>query len=78
MTLTVTVERIITLPDYGYGKNYITLMRDQAGNLLVYKGLSDIGQQGETVTMKATVKEHNIRDGVQQTVIQRPKVLEVA
>lgn len=78
LTLTVMVERIITLPDYGYGKNYITLMRDQAGNMLVYRGLSDIGQQGETVTMKATVKEHNVRDGVQQTVIQRPKVLEVA
>lgn len=78
LTLTVTVERIIVLPDYGFGVNYINILRDQAGNLLVYKGLSDIGQQGETVTMKATVKEHNIRDGVQQTVIQRPKVLEVA
>ena len=78
MTLTVTVERIITLPDYGFGKSYINLLRDQAGNLLVYKGQSDIGQQDETVTLKATVKEHNVRDGVQQTVIQRPKVLEVA
>lgn len=78
LTLTVTVERIITLPDYGYGKNYINLLRDQAGNMLVYKGLSDIGQQGETVNLKATVKEHSIRDGVHQTVIQRPKVLEVA
>ena len=78
MTLTVTVERIITLPDYGYGKNYITLMRDQAGNLLVYKGLSDIGQKGETVKLKATIKEHQIRDGVSQTIIQRPKVMEVA
>jgi hypothetical protein len=78
LTLTVTVERIITLPDYGFGKSYINLLRDQAGNLLVYKGQSDIGQQDETVTLKATVKEHNVRDGVQQTVIQRPKVLEVA
>lgn len=77
LNLIVTVERIIALPDYGFGVNYITLLRDQAGNMLVYKGLSDIGQQGETVTLKATVKEHNIRDGVQQTVIQRPKVLEV-
>ena len=78
LVLTVTVERIICLPDYGYGSNYITLLRDPAGNGLVYKGLTDIGQQGETVNLKATVKAHDMRDGVCQTTIQRPKVLEVA
>lgn len=74
----VTVERIIVLPDYGFGVSYINLMRDDAGNVLVYKGLTDIGQKGETVTIKATVKGHDMRDGVCQTTIQRPKVLEVA
>jgi hypothetical protein len=78
ITAMVKVERIIVLPDYGYGVNYITLLRDEAGNVLVYKGLSDIGQQGEAVMLKATVKAHDIRDGVCQTTIQRPKVLEVA
>jgi len=78
ITIKVTVERIIALPDYGYGVNYITLLRDEAGNVLVYKGLSDIGQQGEAVVLKATVKSHDMRDGVCQTTIQRPKVLEVA
>jgi len=78
VTLTVTVERIITLPDNGFGVSYINLLRDSAGNLLVYRGLSDIGQKGETVTLKATIKEHQIRDGVKQTIIQRPRVLEVA
>jgi hypothetical protein len=78
LVLTVSIERIIRLPDYGYGSNYINLLRDLAGNVLVYKGLSDLGQQGETVTLKATVKTHDIRDGVCQTTIQRPKVLEVA
>jgi len=73
----VTVERIIVLPDYGFGVNYINLLRDEAGNVLVYRGLSDIGQKGETVKLKATIKEHQIRDGVNQTIIQRPKVLEV-
>lgn len=75
--VTVTVERIIVLPDNGFGQSYINLLRDQAGNLLVYRGLSDIGQKGETVKLKATIKEHQIRDGVNQTIIQRPKVLEV-
>ena len=78
LVLTVTIERIICLPDYGYGVNYINLLRDESGNVLVYKGLSDLGQQGETVTLKATVKTHDIRDGICQTTIQRPKVLEVA
>jgi hypothetical protein len=78
ITTKVTVERIIVLPDYGFGVNYINLLRDEAGNVLVYKGLSDIGQQGEAVVLKATVKAHDMRDGVCQTTIQRPKVLEVA
>jgi len=78
LTLTVTVERIIVLPDYGFGVNYINILRDQAGNVLVYKGLTDLGQRGETVNLKATVKAHDMRDGVCQTTIQRPKVLEVA
>jgi len=78
ITTKVTVERIIVLPDYGFGVSYINLLRDEAGNVLVYKGLTDIGQKGETVTVKATVKGHDMRDGVCQTTIQRPKVLEVA
>jgi hypothetical protein len=78
ITTKVTVERIIVLPDYGFGVSYINLLRDEAGNVLVYKGLTDIGQKGETVTVKATVKGHDMRDGVCQTTIQRPRVLEVA
>lgn len=78
LTLTVTIEQIIVLPDYGFGVNYINILRDQAGNVLVYKGLSDLGQKGETVSLKATVKGHDMRNGVCQTTIQRPKVLEVA
>ena len=78
ITTKVTVERIIVLPDYGFGVNYINLLRDEAGNVLVYKGLTDIGQRGEAVMLKAAVKAHDIRDGVCQTTIQRPKVLEVA
>ena len=74
LILTVTIDRIICLPDYGFGVNYINLLRDEAGNVLVYKGLSDLGQQGNVVTLKATVKEHTIRDGIKQTVIQRPKL----
>lgn len=74
--ITVTVERVIRLPDYGFGANYINLLRSSNGSLLVYKGLSNLGDVGETNTIRATVKAHEWRDGVRQTVIQRPKVLE--
>lgn len=69
----VTVERVITLPDYGFGINFINLLRSSNGSLLVYKGRSNLGDVGETNTIRATVKAHEWRDGVQQTVIQRPK-----
>ena len=31
--------------------------------------------KGETATIKATIKDHGVRNGVKQTLIQRPKVV---
>jgi len=78
LTMTVTVERIIVLESQFYGTNYITIARDEQGNIISYKGRTDIGSAGDTLTIKATVKEHTVYKGVKQTVIQRPKVLEEA
>jgi hypothetical protein len=77
VTLTITVERIIVLETM-YGTNYITIARDEQGNAITYKGRTDIGNKGDTNTIKAAVKEHTVYNGVKQTVIQRPKLLEVA
>ena len=77
VTLTITVERIIVLEGF-YGTNYITIARDEQGNAITYKGRADLGGKGDTCTVKASVKEHTVYNGVKQTVIQRPKVLEVA
>jgi hypothetical protein len=77
VTLTITVERIIVLESQ-FGTNYITIARDEAGNAVTYKGRTDIGNKGDTTTVKASVKEHTVYNGVKQTVIQRPKVLEQA
>lgn len=74
VTLTITVERIIVLEGL-YGTNYITIARDEQGNAITYKGLSDLGGKGDTRTVKASVKEHTVYNGIKQTVIQRPKVL---
>jgi hypothetical protein len=77
VTLTITVERIIVLESEFYGRNFITIARTAEGNVVTYKGRTDIGDKGETVTVKASVKEHVLYNGVNQTVIQRPKVVEV-
>ena len=77
ITLTITVERIVVLESQ-FGTNFITLARDEAGNTIFYKGRTDIGSKGDTTTIKASIKEHTAYNGVKQTVIQRPKVLEAA
>lgn len=72
---TVTIERIITLPDYGFGVSYLNVARDNNGNVILYKGGKAIGEKGEMVNLKATVKEHKVYNGINQTVVNRPKVL---
>jgi hypothetical protein len=78
VTLTITVERIVVLKSEFYSDNYITIARDEQGNIITYKGRSDLGGKGDTCTVKASVKEHTVYNGIKQTVIQRPKVLETA
>jgi hypothetical protein len=78
VSLTLTVERIIVLHSEFYGNNYITIARDEQGNVVTYKGRTDLGVTGDTVTVKASIKEHAVYNGIKQTVIQRPKVVEAA
>jgi hypothetical protein len=78
VSLTLTVERIIVLHSEFYGNNYITISRDEQGNVVTYKGRTDLGAIGDTVTVKASIKEHTVYNGIKQTVIQRPKVVEEA
>ena len=56
-----------------YGTSYLHVMHDSAGNVVVYKGTNKLGEKGDTVSVKATIKEHDTRDGVKQTKISRPK-----
>ena len=78
VTLTITVERVIVLQHPVFGTNYITIARCDNGNVISYKGKTDIGNKGETLTIKATIKGHDVYNGIAQTQIQRPKVLEEA
>jgi hypothetical protein len=81
ITFTLTIRHIVTL-DGTYGTSYIYIMEDADQNVVIYKGNSDVvfmgadglpRGKGDTFTITATVKEHGVRDGVKQTVIQRPK-----
>lgn len=76
ITLTLTCVHVIAL-DSAYGTVYINICEDSEKNIIIYKG-NAIGFpcKGETATIKATIKEHGVRDGVKQTVIQRPKTIE--
>ena len=56
-----------------FGYVYIHILNDEAGNVVIYKGSKRLsGDKGDTVTLKATIKEHGVRDGVAQTLIARP------
>jgi hypothetical protein len=76
---TLTVERILTF-ETQFGLTHINLCRAQDGSVVVYKGsnrLVDIDAPlPALVVCKATVKAHELRDGVAQTIISRPKVSE--
>lgn len=81
ITLTLTVCHIVEL-DSAYGPTYIYIMEDADKNVVIYKGASDavgftsegkLRGKGDSLTIIATVKDHGVRDGVKQTIIQRPK-----
>jgi hypothetical protein len=80
ITLTLTIVHIVLI-DGIYGASYIFIMEDADKNIVIYKGNSAVVAytpedavrvKGDTFTISATVKEHGVRNGVKQTVIQRP------
>lgn len=73
--ITLSCYHVVVLEGY-YGNSYIHLCKDPDSNIVVYKGNSiDFPSKGETKVVKATIKDHNVREGVKQTIINRPKVL---
>ena len=72
----LTAERTHSF-DSQFGTVYITIFRDTDNNVIVYKG-SIAFERGEKVRGKATIKAHDLRDGVPQTIIARPKFEEAA
>jgi hypothetical protein len=75
VTLTITCVHVVEVNGL-YGTNFINICEDADKNIVIYKGYA-IGfpNKGETAIIKATIKEHGVRNGVKQTVIQRPKLV---
>ena len=80
ITLTLTVKKILRLAGQ-YGMTLICICEDADGNVVIYKGYCEAfdldlpSGETKTITVKATVSEHGVRDGVKQTVIKRPKAV---
>ena len=72
--LALTIEHIVVLESF-YGTNFLTLARTGDGDVVTYKGRTNIGCKGETVTVEAMIKDHTVYNGVNQTVIQRPRLV---
>lgn len=68
--LTLTCERNFSY-NTQFGTTYVNICRDADGNVIVYKGTNEF-QRGCTYTGKATIKAHEDRNGVAQTLIARP------
>jgi len=76
-TMTIKVVHIVVL-EGSYGTTYINICEDENNNTIIYKGNANgFPDKGETATITATIKEHGVRNGVKQTVIQRPKVISI-
>ena len=72
----IEIEASITFVkgfDGFYGVTFVNVLEDAAGNVFVYRG-NELGDKGDQISLKATVKEHGEYNNVKQTVISRPKV----
>lgn len=81
LTLTVTIKRIVYI-DGRFGTTSIFICEDADRNVVIYKGNAaafvrgadgEFSKQDDVVTVTATVAAHGVREGVKQTVINRPK-----
>lgn len=60
--------------DNDFGTTYLYKFADEAGNVFIWYASRPIELQ-ERMTLKATIKAHNERNGVKQTVLTRCKVV---
>jgi len=74
MDFRLTVDKVIPVAGQ-FGASYITILHDDSGNVFKWSASSQL-DEGETYSIKATIKEHAEYDGGKQTVITRGKISE--
>lgn len=73
VSVDVKVDKVIPIIGY-YGTSYINIMVEKdTGNALVWISSKQALEEGFEGTVKGTIKEHNVRNGVNQTVLTRCK-----
>ena len=68
--LTVT---FVASYDTAFGTMYVHGMTDNDGNVDIYKG-KNIASKGDTVVGQFTIKDHGVREGVNQTILSHPRL----
>jgi hypothetical protein len=75
LVMTITTVHIVLI-ETAYGTIGLYICEDGNKNTIIYKGnAKGFPNKGESAMVIATIKEHAVRDGVKQTIIQRPKVI---
>lgn len=72
---TLNIRKVFSF-ESDFGTVYINLCDDGEGNVIVCKGGKSLGEDRSTVRVKATIVKHEERDGVKQTLINRPALLD--
>jgi hypothetical protein len=77
VTLKLLLSKVIVIPGYQFGDKYLHSFLDDAGRAVVwFSSAGKVANEGETVTVKATVKKMEEYKGLKQTVLTRAKLLE--
>jgi hypothetical protein len=75
MVMTITTKHIVFI-ETAYGTIGLYICEDANKNTIIYKGnAKGFPDKGESAMVMATIKEHGVREGVKQTIIQRPKII---
>ncbi len=72
ITLTAATAKLLTSWEGVYGTTYLYKFTDAQGNVYIWYASRGI-ETCDGMTLKGTIKDHNERDGVKQTVLTRCK-----
>lgn len=72
ITVKMATANLVTSWESTYGMTFLYKFTDEQGNIYIWYASRGI-ETRDGMTLKATVKSHNERDGVKQTVITRCK-----